>query len=113
MNTATGKLRLHNMRHPLEMGTAEVNQFLSWLATERDVAAATQNLALNALVFLYAKVLGKPLGEIGETIRAKRPARLPAVMSHSEAMTIIQALPAPYDLLASLMYGSGLRVVEA
>lgn len=85
---------------------------MSWLAAERNVAAATQNLALNAIVFLYARVLQKPLGEIGETIRAKRPARLPAVMSHHEAMTLIHNIPAPYDLIASLMYGSGLRVVE-
>lgn len=82
-------LRFHQLRHPLEMGPAEVNRFLSWLATERQVAAATQNLALNALVFLYARVLEKPLGEIGETIRAKRPPRLPVVLSHQEAMAII------------------------
>ena len=105
-------LRLHQMRHPLEMGPSEVNQFLSWLASERHVAAATQNLALNAIVFLYARVLERPLGDIGETIRAKRPPRLPVVLSHQEAMTIIGQLAAPYDL-ASLMYGAGLRVVEA
>lgn len=74
-------LRFHQLRHPLEMGPAEVNRFLSWLATERQVATATQNLALNALVFLYARVLEKPLGEIGETIRAKRPPRLPVVLA--------------------------------
>lgn len=106
-------LRFHQMRHPLELGPAEVNQFLSWLASERQVAAATQNLALNAIVFLYARVLERPLGEIGETIRAKRPARLPVVLSHQEAMGIIVRLAPPYDLLASLMYGAGLRVVEA
>ncbi len=77
------------------------------------MAAATQNLALNAIVFLYARVLERPLGDIGETIRAKRPPRLPVVLSHQEAMAIIGQLAAPYDLLASLMYGAGLRVVEA
>ncbi len=109
-------LRFHQMRHPLELGPSEVNQFLSWLASERQVAAATQNLALNAIVFLYARVLERPLGDIGdigETIRAKRPPRLPVELSHQEAMAIIGQLAAPYDLLASLMYGAGLRVVEA
>lgn len=106
-------LRFHQLRHPLEMGPAQVNQFLSWLATDRQVAAATQNLALNAIVFLYAKVLEQPLGEIGDVIRVKRPPRLPVVFSHQEAMAVIGRLPAPYDLLASLMYGAGLRVVEA
>lgn len=76
------------MRHPLELGPAEVNQFLSWLASERHVAAATQNLALNAVVFLYARVLERPLGDIGETIRAKRPPRLPVVLSHQEALVV-------------------------
>lgn len=106
-------LRFHQMRHPLELGPAHVNQFLSWLATDRQVAAATQNLALNAIVFLYARVLEHPLGDIGDTIRAKRPPRLPVVLSHQEAMGIIVQLAPPYDLLASLMYGAGLRVVEA
>ncbi|WP_421684012.1 integron integrase [Stutzerimonas urumqiensis] len=105
-------IRFHGMRHPRELGCAEVNAFLSWLATERNVAAATQNLALNAIVFLYAKVLETPLGDIGATIRAKRPPRLPTVLTHAEATEIIQLLPSPYDLMASLMYGAGLRVVE-
>ncbi|WP_434458181.1 integron integrase [Stutzerimonas urumqiensis] len=105
-------IRFHGMRHPRELGCAEVNAFLSWLATERNVAAATQNLALNAMVFLYAKVLETPLGDIGATIRAKRPPRLPTVLTHAEATEIIQLLPSPYDLMASLMYGAGLRVVE-
>lgn len=106
-------LRFHQMRHPLELGPSEVNQFLSWLASERQVAAATQNLALNAIVFLYARVLERPLGDIGETILAKRPPRLLVVLSHQEAMAIIGQLAAPYDLQASLMYGAGLRVVKA
>jgi len=80
-------LRFHQLRHPLEMGPAEVNRFLSWLTTERQVAA-TQNLALNALGFFYARVPDKPLAEIGETIRAKRPQRLPMVLSHPEALVI-------------------------
>ena len=106
-------IRFHKLRHPLEMGPAEVNAFLTWLAVDRDVAAATQNQALNAIVFLYARVLDKPLGEIGDVVRVKRPARIPTVFSHTEALAVISHLEEPYRLLASLMYGAGLRVVEA
>ena len=105
-------IRFHQMRHPLELGPFEVNAFLSWLATDRKVAAATQNLALNAIVFLYARVLEQPLGEIGETVRVKRPPRRPVVLTHAEAVGIIDLLSQPYQLMASLMYGAGLRVVE-
>ena len=106
-------IRFHKLRHPAEMGAVEVNAFLSWLAVEREVAAATQNLALNALVFLYARVLQQPLGEVGEVVRAKRARRIPVVLTHIEAMQIIDLLAQPYQLLAALMYGAGLRVVEA
>lgn len=106
-------IRYHGMRHPLELGPGDVNTFLSWLATDRQVAAATQNLALNAIVFLYTRVLERPLGDIGNTVRVKRPPRLPAVLTHLEAMSIIERLADPYHLLASLMYGAGLRVVES
>lgn len=106
-------IRFHKLRHPAEMGAVEVNAFLSWLAVEREVAAATQNLALNALVFLYARVLQQPLGEVGEVVRAKRARRIPVVLTHIEATQIIDLLAQPYQLLAALMYGAGLRVVEA
>lgn len=106
-------IRFHRLRHPLEMGAVEVNAFLSWLAVERKVAAATQNLALNALVFLYARVLQQPLGQVGEVVRAKRSTRIPTVLTHAEASEIIALLGQPHQLLASLMYGAGLRVVEA
>ena len=106
-------LRYHQMRHPLEMGPAEVSAFLTWLAVSRHVTAATQNQALNALVFLYGKVLDRPLGDIGDTVRAKRPARIPTVLTHGEATQINALLQEPHKLIASLMYGSGLRVVEA
>ncbi|OEY66000.1 integron integrase [Marinobacter sp. X15-166B] len=106
-------IRFHKMKHPRDMGPQEVNEFLTWLAVHRNVAAATQAQALNALVFLYAKVLGIPLGEIGEVTRAKKPRRLPVVLSHEEAMSLITKLSPPYQLIASLMYGSGLRVTEA
>lgn len=106
-------IRFHGVRHPQEMGAKEIREFLTWLAVERNVAAATQNQALNALVFLYDKVLGVPVGDISGTTRAKRPPRLPVVLTHEEAMRLIAALARPYDLMASLMYGAGLRVVES
>ena len=96
-------LRDHRMRHSLEVGPAEVNEFLTWLAVSRHVAAAKQNQALNALVFLYGKVLDHPLGDIGATVRAKRPARTPTVLTHSEATQIIGLLPEPHKLIASPM----------
>src|SRR5690606_17518362 len=70
------------------------------------------NQALNALVFLYAKVLEQPLGEIGDVPRAKRPVRLPVVLTHEEAMAVIHATSEPYRLMVSLLYGAGLRVTE-
>lgn len=106
-------IRFHKLRHPLELGATEVNAFLTWLAVERQVAAATQNLALNSLVFLYDKVLQQPLGQVGEVVRAKRSARIPCVLTHEEATALIARLGQPHQLLASLMYGAGLRVVEA
>jgi len=106
-------IRFHGLRHPRDMGEAEVAAFLTWLATERNVASATQNQALNAIVFLYGKVLERPLGQLGGVTRAKRPARLPTVFSHhNEAMAVIRRTPEPYRLMLSLLYGSGLRVVE-
>lgn len=93
-------IRFNQMRHPLELGPQEVNAFLSWLATDRQVAAATQNLALNAIAFLYSRVLEQPLGDIGETVRVKRPPRLPVVLTHAEAMNIIERLTQPYQLMA-------------
>lgn len=106
-------IRFNQLRHPQELGAIEVNAFLTWLAAERKVAAATQNLALNALVFLYTKVLRQPLGQIGEIVRAKRSVRIPCVLTHEEATALIAQLGQPHQLLASLMYGAGLRVVEA
>lgn len=106
-------IRFHGVRHPATMAEPEVRAFLNWLATERNVAAATQDQALNALVFLYAKVLEQPLGDIGSVARAKGSRRLPVVLSHEEAMAVIDRLRPPYQLVASLMYGAGLRVTEA
>ena len=106
-------IRYHQMKHPRDMGPQDVKEFLTWLAVERNVAMATQAQALNALVFLYDAVLGQPLGEIKGIVRSKKPRKLPVVLTHDEAMAIINRLGQPDQLIASLMYGSGLRVTEA
>ena len=99
-------------RHPREMGAGEVQEFLAHLVTVGQVAAATQNQALNALVFLYGEVLHEPLGEIGEYARAQRPARIPEVLSRGETERVLGAVDAAYALPLKLLYGSGLRVME-
>ncbi|WP_166252794.1 integron integrase [Marinobacter salicampi] len=106
-------IRFHKMKHPQELGPGEVNEFLTWLAVHRNVAASTQAQALNALVFLYDKVLGMPLGELGTVTRTRKPRKLPVVLTHEEAMRIIDRLSPPNKLIASLLYGAGLRVTEA
>src|SRR5262245_43600338 len=103
----------HGKRHPGEMGAAEVTAFLSWLATERDVAAATQNQALSALLFLYKNVLGVDLPWLGELVRAQRPVRLPAVLSEAEMRRLLDCVDGEVArLMVGLLYGSGLRQIE-
>ena len=99
-------------RHPREMGMPEVHAFLTHLATEKNVAVATQNQALNALVFLYGQVLHQPLGQLEEYARPSRPARVPVVLTQEEARRLLAAVPEKYALLARLLYGTGLRVME-
>ena len=99
-------------RHPREMGDGEVHQFLTHLATARNVAVATQNQALNALVFLYGQVLHRPLGQLAEFERPTRPARLPVVLTRPEVQRLMAAVPERYALLVRLLYGTGLRVME-
>ena len=105
-------IRFHGTRHPAEMGAGEVTAFLSWLATERDVAAATQNQALSALLFLYQKVLGQQLPWLDELVRAKRPVRLPVVLSEAEVGRLLGELRGMLRLMAGLLYGAGLRQIE-
>lgn len=102
----------HGKRHPTEMGDAEVRAYLTSLATERDVAASTQNQALCALLFLYNDVLLRPLGPIDDIVRAKRPSRLPVVFSEEEVAAILTRLDGTPWLIASLLYGSGMRLLE-
>lgn len=99
-------------RHPRELGAAEVAAYLSHLATAQKVSAATQNQALNALVFLYAEVLHQPLGEVSEFARAQRPARVPEVLSRAEVARVLAAVERDYALPLRLLYGSGLRLME-
>ncbi len=100
-------------RHPAEMGDIEVSVFLTYLAQQRNVAASTQNQALNALVFMYRHVVGQPLGELQSVIRAKKPKRLPVVMSQQEVAHLLSHLTGIHWLAGCLMYGSGLRLLES
>ena len=99
-------------RHPMELGAAEVTAFVSHLARDRNVAAATQNQALSALLFLYKEVLKRPLPWLDELERAKRPARLPTVLSPAEVRRLLAAMRGTKWLMASLLYGAGLRLTE-
>jgi integron integrase len=103
----------HGKRHPSEMGADQVAQFLSHLALENQVAASTQNQAFNALLFLYRQVLGIDLGEIGGAVRAKKPKRLPVVLTRDEVQVVLALLEGEVWLVCSLLYGAGLRLFEA
>jgi integron integrase len=102
----------HNKRHPKHMGEKEISQYISHLATHGKVAASTQNQALNALVFLYKHVLQIELGDFGAMERAKRPQRLPTVLTRNEAKRVLAAVPGTYGLMAKIIYGCGLRLME-
>jgi len=102
----------HKKRHPKDMGRAEVEVFLTHLAVEGNVAASTQNQAFSALLFLYREVLHQDLGELLDAVRAKKPARLPVVLTRAEAHQVIDGMTGTYQLMAKLLYGSGLRLME-
>ena len=104
--------RFHRFRDPLEMGKKEVEQFLSHLAVERDVAASTQNQALSALLFLYRDVLGIKLDWLDGVVRAKRPKLLPVVLTRDEVAAVLKNLSGGNLIAAMLMYGAGLRLLE-
>jgi integron integrase len=103
----------HDKRHPAEMGAPEITRFLSALAIQRNVAASTQNQALSALLFLYKEVLQQELPWLGDITRAKTPVRIPVVLTREEVRTVIAGLEGPIRLLALLLYGAGLRLLEA
>jgi len=102
----------HGKRHPTSMGEVEVTHFLSHLARERRVSASTQNQALGALLFLYGVVLGRELPWLDNLVRAKRPARLPVVLMRQEVVAILDKMQGIPRLMASLLYGAGLRLLE-
>ena len=102
----------HRKRHPSEMGADEIRQYVSHLANEGRVSASTQNQALSALLFLYREVLGSDLPFIDGIERAKRPVRLPVVLTRVEVERVLASLSGTHHLMAGLLYGSGLRLME-
>ena len=102
----------HRLRHPKDMGAAEVTAFLSHLAAERGVSPSTQNQALSAVLFLYRVVLGQDLPWLEGVERAKKPARVPAVFTPEEVRAILSRLSGAKLIACSLLYGSGLRLSE-
>jgi len=102
----------HNKRHPIEMGETDISQFLTYLAVKKRVAASTQNQALSAILFLYRDVLKKDIGWLDDLERAKRPAKLPVVFTKREVNDILIRLEGTKWLMANLLYGSGLRLME-
>ncbi len=103
----------HGKRHPAEMGAVEVEAFLTHLAVEGNVAASTQNQARSALLFLYKEVLGSELPWLNNVEQAKKPRRLPTVLTEEEVREVLGRLDGVHWLVAALLYGSGLRLMEA
>lgn len=103
-------IHFHHVRHPAEMAEPEINTFLTHLAVREKVSASTQNQALSALLFLYRYVFGREVGDLGEVIRARKSKRLPVVMTREEVKAVLANLSGDKWLMASLMYGAGLRL---
>jgi integron integrase len=102
----------HNKRHPKEMGADEIGAFLTHLAVAKRVSASTQNQALGALLFLYREVLRQEIGQVEEVVRAKRPRKLPVVLTQDEVRLLFSNLHGTHRLIGTLLYGSGLRLME-
>jgi integrase len=102
----------HNKRHPAEMSKAEVSAFLTHLAVDGQVSSSTPNQALSALLFLYREVLEQEFGWLDEVVRAKRPGRVPVVLTHAEARAVLALLDGVNWLIGKILYGSGLRIME-
>jgi integron integrase len=102
----------HHVRHPAEMGESEINAFLTHLAVQERISASSQNQALSALLFLYRHVLGREIGNLGEVIRARKPTRVPVVLTREEVKAVLSNLTGDKWLMASMMYGAGLRLME-
>jgi integron integrase len=106
-------VRFHGVRHPAELGAAELTRFLGSLAQGRRVSASTQNQALAALLFLYREVLGLRVGWLATLVRAQGPRRLPCVLTRAEVRAVLGRLRGVERMVAALLYGSGLRLLEA
>lgn len=105
-------IRFHGYRHPEELGSADISRFLTWLATDRNVSASTQSQALSALLFLYAQVLNRPLKDLADMERARKPKQMPSVFTEAEVVRVLAELDGHHWLMAALLYGSGLRLME-
>jgi integron integrase len=105
-------ISFHNLRDPRELDFGDIRRYLDFLATERNVSSATQNLALNSLVFLYKQVLKKEPGEFGDFTRAKASTRVPTVLSRDEIDRLLKNMDGVYRTMAGLLWGAGLRVME-
>lgn len=103
----------HNKTHPQEMGKPEIEAFLTHLAVERKVAAATQNQARSALLFLYKELLAIDLPWLNDVEQAKKPKRMPVVLTEQEVQRLLAKLPESWSLLGKLLYGTGMRLLEA
>ncbi len=106
-------IRFHRLRHPDQLGETEVTSYLSHLASERGVSASTQQQALSALLFFYREVIGRPLGSLGAVQRVRAPGRLPVVLTRAEVHRVLEELDGVYRLVGMLLYGGGLRLLEA
>ena len=105
-------IRFHKLRHPAEMTEPEINEFLTHLAVEEKVSASTQNQALAAILFLYRHVIFYELGDLGDIVRARKPEHLPVVLTQDEVRRVLAQMEGTEWLMASLLYGSGLRLSE-
>lgn len=105
-------IRFHGLRHPQTMGAVEVEQFLTSLAVDRHVSASTQNQALAAVLFLYREVLAVELPWLTDVVRAKRPQRLPVVLTRAEVKSVLERISGVEWLIVSLLYGTGMRLGE-
>ena len=105
-------IRYFRMEHPQNLSDSDVSNYLSFLAVKRNVSKSTQKQALNALAFLYKHIIGNPLGVLPGITRSKKPVRLPTVFNREEVSRIFSTLTGQYKVIASLLYGSGLRITE-
>ena len=105
-------IKFNENKHPDSMGSDDVERFLTHLAVNRKVSKSTQSIALNAIVFLYSKFIQKPLSNMSDFRRVKRPAKLPTVLTQAEVKRLLESVEPKYKLMAGLLYGSGLRRIE-